>query len=98
MGPWIETDVALSPMATTVRLNGAVVSTFDTHDMVFGVAETIVEIARYITLVPGDMIWMGTDDPTLDMVAGDTVEVEISGIGVLRNPARAARTHTRKFC
>jgi 2-keto-4-pentenoate hydratase/2-oxohepta-3-ene-1,7-dioic acid hydratase in catechol pathway len=39
--------------------------------------------------VPGDTIWMGTDDPTLDMVAGDLCEVEISGIGVLRNPVRA---------
>ena len=90
MGPWIETDVDLASMTTTVRLNGAVVSTFDTNDMVFGVAATISEITRYITLYPGDVIWMGTDDPTLDMVAGDTVKVEISGIGVLRNPVVAA--------
>lgn len=89
MGPWIETDVALSPMTTTIRLSGKVVSEFDTNDMIFGVAKTIAEIARYITLVPGDMIWMGTDDPTLDMVAGDVCEVEISGIGVLRNPVKA---------
>jgi len=88
MGPWIETEVRLSPMTTTIRLNGKVVSEFDTNDMIFGVAKTIAEITRYITLVPGDMIWMGTDDPTLDMVAGDTVEVEISGIGVLRNPVK----------
>ena len=53
-------------------------------------AATISEITRYITLYPGDVIWMGTDDPTLDMIAGDTVEVEISGIGVLRNPVVAA--------
>jgi 2-keto-4-pentenoate hydratase/2-oxohepta-3-ene-1,7-dioic acid hydratase in catechol pathway len=90
MGPWIETDVDLDAMSTTVRLNGTVVSTFDTNDMVFGVAATISEITRYITLYPGDVIWMGTDDPTLDMVAGDMVEVEISGIGVLRNPVVAA--------
>ena len=90
MGPWIETDVRLAPMTTTIRLNGVVVSTFDTNDMVFDVAETITAITRYITLVPGDVIWMGTDDPTLDMVAGDTVEVEISGIGVLRSPVRLA--------
>jgi 2-keto-4-pentenoate hydratase/2-oxohepta-3-ene-1,7-dioic acid hydratase in catechol pathway len=42
--------------------------------------------SRYITLRAGDVIWMGTDEPTLDMVAADTVEVEISGIGVLCNP------------
>ena len=90
MGPWIETDVVLSPMTTTIRLNGEVVSSFDTTDMLFGVARTIAEITRYITIVPGDVIWMGTDDPTLDMVAGDVVEVEITGVGVLRNPVRAA--------
>lgn len=90
MGPWIETDVKLSPMTTVVRLNGTVVASFDTSDMLFGVAATIAEITRYNTLVPGDVIWMGTDDPTLDMVAGDTVEVEISGIGTLTNPVRAA--------
>ena len=89
MGPWIETDVTLSPMTTTIRLNGKVASAFDTDDMIFGVAKTIAEITRYITLVPGDVIWMGTDDPTLDMVAGDVCEVQISGIGVLRNPVRA---------
>jgi len=89
MGPWIETDVALSPMTTTVRLNGKEVAAFDTSDMLFGVAATIAEITRYNTLVPGDVIWMGTDDPTLDMVAGDTVEVEITGVGKLVNPVRA---------
>jgi len=86
MGPWIETEVDLDALVTTVRINGEQVSQFKTNDMIFGVAVTISTITRYITLYPGDMIWMGTDDPTLDMVAGDTVEVEISGLGVLRNP------------
>jgi len=36
--------------------------------------------------VPGDVVWMGTDDPTLDMVPGQVVEVELDGIGALRNP------------
>lgn len=57
--------------------------------MIFGVATTLVTMTRYLTLVPGDMVWMGTDDPTLDMVPGDTVEVEITGLGVLRNPVVA---------
>lgn len=81
MGPWIETEVDLDALVTTVRINGKQVSQFRTNDMIFGVAVTISSI----TLYPGDMIWMGTDNPTLDMVAGDTVEVEISGLGVLRN-------------
>ena len=86
MGPWIDTDFVLEDRTTTVvRLNGREVSRFQTADMIFGVAATISAITRYITLHPGDMIWMGTDEPTLEMVAGDTVEVEISGLGVLRN-------------
>ena len=57
----------------------------------FGIAETISAITRYITLIPGDVIWMCTDDPTLDMVAGDEVEVELTGLGILRNPVVAQR-------
>jgi 2-keto-4-pentenoate hydratase/2-oxohepta-3-ene-1,7-dioic acid hydratase in catechol pathway len=86
MGPWIETNLDLKALTTVVRLNGREVSRFPTNDMIFGVAATISAITRYITLYPGDVIWMGTDEPTLDMVAGDTVEVEVSGIGFLRNP------------
>jgi 2-keto-4-pentenoate hydratase/2-oxohepta-3-ene-1,7-dioic acid hydratase in catechol pathway len=89
MGPWIETDVDLDTLVTTVHLNGAEVSRFQTNKMIFGIAEYISVITRNITLYPGDVIWMGTDDPTLDMVAGDTVEVTISGIGTLRNSVAA---------
>jgi len=46
-------------------------------------------MTRYLTLYPGDVICMGTDDPTLDRVAGYTVEVQIDGIGTLRIPAIA---------
>ncbi len=86
MGPWIETDVKLDDLVTTVRLNGAQVSQFKTNSMIFGVARFIAEITKYMTMHPGDVLWMGAEAPTLDMRAGDHVEVEISGIGVLRNP------------
>ena len=86
MGPWIETDVDLDALRTTVRLNGAVVSEFATNNMVFGVATYISAMTRYLTLHPGDMIWMGTDGATQDMKPGDVCAVEISGIGVLTNP------------
>ena len=46
-------------------------------------------MTRYLTLHPGDVVWMGTDDPTLDMVPGDRVEVAIDGLGVLANPVVA---------
>jgi len=86
MGPWIETNVDLDALRTTVRLNGAVVSEFATNNMVFGVATYISAMTRYLTLYPGDMIWMGTDGATQDMKPGDVCDVEISGIGVLTNP------------
>ena len=86
MGPWLETDVNLDALRTTVRLNSAVVSEFATNNMVFGVATYISAMTRYLTLHPGDMIWMGTDGATQDMKPGDVCAVEISGIGVLTNP------------
>ena len=89
MGPWIETVADPAKMRTSVRLNGKVVSEFDTNNMVFGIARYISAMTRYLTLRPGDVIWMGTDGATENMKAGDVVEVEISGLGVLRNPVVA---------
>lgn len=89
MGPWIETDVDLDSLHTTVRLNGRIAASFKTNDMLFGVAEHLSLMSRYMTLYPGDVLWMGTDLMPEDMVPGDTVEVEISGIGTLRNRVTA---------
>ena len=76
-------------MQTTVRVNGRVVSDFPTNNMIFGVATYISAMTRYLTLYPGDIVWMGTDGATQNMKPGDTVEVEISGVGTLRNPVTA---------
>ncbi len=86
MGPWIETDVELDSLRTTVRINGDVVSDFATNNMVFGVETYISAMTRYLTLYPGDMIWMGTDGATQNMKVGDVCDVDISGIGTLSNP------------
>ena len=86
MGPWIETDVDLDAMETVVRLNGAETLRFRTNDMLFGVARYIATMTRYLTLHPGDVIWMGTDGASPDLVPGDVVEIDITGIGTLRNP------------
>jgi 2-keto-4-pentenoate hydratase/2-oxohepta-3-ene-1,7-dioic acid hydratase in catechol pathway len=90
MGPWIETDVDLDRLETRVRVNGVETTRFVTNDMLFGVAAYISAITRYITLVPGDIIWMGTDGTSPDLKPGDSVEVEITGIGTLSNPFVAA--------
>ena len=54
--------------------------------MLFGIATFISAMTRYLTVFPGDVIWMGTDGKSPALKAGDVVEVEISGIGCLRNP------------
>ena len=54
--------------------------------MLFGVATFLAATSRYCTLYPGDVMWMGTEGKSPEIKGGDVVEVEISGIGVLRNP------------
>jgi 2-keto-4-pentenoate hydratase/2-oxohepta-3-ene-1,7-dioic acid hydratase in catechol pathway len=90
MGPWIETDVDLDAMETVVRVNGRETTRFRTNAMVFGIAVYLSTITRYITLYPGDVVWMGTDGTSPDLRDGDEVEVEITGIGTLRNPFMAS--------
>jgi 2-keto-4-pentenoate hydratase/2-oxohepta-3-ene-1,7-dioic acid hydratase in catechol pathway len=85
MGPWIVTGLDYRKMTTTIRLNDKEVDRFSTGNMIFDVETYIAEITKYITIHPGDMMWMGTDGMPQNMKAGDKVEVEITGIGVLRN-------------
>jgi 2-keto-4-pentenoate hydratase/2-oxohepta-3-ene-1,7-dioic acid hydratase in catechol pathway len=85
MGPWIETELKLPDLVTRIRLNGRELIQFPTNHMIFGVEKFIATMSRYLTLHPGDVIWMGTEGETADMKHGDTVEVEITGIGTLRN-------------
>jgi len=85
MGPWIETDVDLDSMETIVRVNGKESNRFRTNEMIFGIRPFIVELTKYFTLWPGDVIWMGTDGASPDLRDGDVVEIEITGIGTLRN-------------
>ncbi|MGH6778553.1 MAG: fumarylacetoacetate hydrolase family protein [Bradyrhizobium sp.] len=85
MGPWIETDVDLDAMETVVRVNGKETNRFHTNEMIFGIVPFLVELTRYFTLWPGDVIWMGTDGASPDLKDSDVVEIEITGIGTLRN-------------
>jgi 2-keto-4-pentenoate hydratase/2-oxohepta-3-ene-1,7-dioic acid hydratase in catechol pathway len=85
MGPWIVTGLSLDSMWTTVRLNGRQVEHFKTNTMVFDLPTIISAISEQCTLHPGDVVWCGTEGLPLNMNVGDIVEIEISGIGVLRN-------------
>ncbi len=99
-GPVLVTADELAPGATGLRiqsrLNGQVMQDANTSDMIFSVAETIALLAQCMTLEPGDAIIMGTPagvgqarTPPVWMKAGDVIEIEIDGIGTLRNPIAA---------
>ena len=85
MGPWIETDLDLDSLKTTVRMDGEVTIEFPTNNMLFSIEKYISEMTRYLTLYPGDMIWMGTEGSSPNVKDGAVVEIEISQIGTLRN-------------
>jgi 2-keto-4-pentenoate hydratase/2-oxohepta-3-ene-1,7-dioic acid hydratase in catechol pathway len=85
LGPWIETDVDPTDVRVETRLNGDVVQHASTADMVFGVATLIEFITTFMTLLPGDVILTGTPEGVGKLVPADVVEVEVDGVGTLRN-------------
>jgi 2-keto-4-pentenoate hydratase/2-oxohepta-3-ene-1,7-dioic acid hydratase in catechol pathway len=92
MGPWIETDFDLEAARTIVRVNGEETDNFRTNHMLYGVATFISRMSQYLTLWPGDVVWMGTEGSPRNLKHGDICEIEITGIGILRNPlVRATR-------
>ena len=90
-GPFILSGVDYSDLLITLRLNGQIKQQQRTRDMIHGVAETVSWISRHVTLEPGDLIFTGTMGKTSAIKPGDVVEVEIEGVGVLKNPVKAAR-------
>src|SRR5580658_5428095 len=86
MGPWIETDFDLEAARTIVRVNGEETDNFQTNHMLYGVATFISRMSQYLTLWPGDVVWMGTEGSPRNLKHGDVCEIEITGIGILRNP------------
>ncbi|HSJ05998.1 MAG TPA: fumarylacetoacetate hydrolase family protein [Longimicrobiales bacterium] len=71
------------------RVNGAVRQHGRASDMIFGIPQLITYITRIMTLFPGDIIATGTPEGVGPLLAGDTVEIEIPGIGAVRNPVRS---------
>jgi 2-keto-4-pentenoate hydratase/2-oxohepta-3-ene-1,7-dioic acid hydratase in catechol pathway len=97
LGPWIETEVA-DPQTLGIRsrLNGKVMQESNTALLIFNVRKLISYISDAMTLLPGTVLLTGTPDgvgmardPQVYLRAGDVIEVEIDGIGTLRNPVRA---------
>jgi acylpyruvate hydrolase len=97
VGPCVVTADALprgaAPLRIQTRINGTSMQDSNTSDMIFSVARTIMLLSEIMTLEPGDLIATGTPQgvaharkPPAWMKAGDTVEVEVEGIGILSNP------------
>jgi len=96
-GPWMVTADELPDAGKGLkiesRLNGTVMQSDNTDNMMFPVAEMLVYVTQGMTLEPGDIIFTGTPSgvgharkPPVWMKQGDVCEIEIEGIGVLRNP------------
>ncbi len=85
LGPWIETELDAGNLALQTRLNGEVRQSSSTSLMTHDIDTLICYMSACMTLLPGDVIATGTPEGIGPMQRGDVVEVEIEGIGILRN-------------
>ncbi len=90
IGPCIDTDVDVSDLRISTRVNGEVKQDGRTSQMIFPPSRLVAFISEIMTLDPGDVILTGTPAGVGPLVGGDVVEVEIEGIGILRNHVRSA--------
>lgn len=89
LGPAIVTkDEIEGPFHVQLRLDGEIKQNGSTRDFIFSIPVLIEEISSYMTLEPGDVIATGTPAGVGPLTSGDVVEVEIDGIGILRNRVR----------
>lgn len=86
LGPWIETDLDPGHVQVQSRLNGEVRQDSNTEILIFSVPFLISYVSKVMTLNPGDVIMTGTPHGVGPMKAGDTIEIDVQGVGVLRNP------------
>ncbi|MEZ5403307.1 MAG: fumarylacetoacetate hydrolase family protein [Bryobacteraceae bacterium] len=85
-GPVLVRGIDYGNLRLQTRMNGETVQEQSTGDLLFDPATIVSEISRFVTLDAGDLIFTGTPGSTRKMSPGDLIEVEIEGIGVLRNP------------
>jgi 2-keto-4-pentenoate hydratase/2-oxohepta-3-ene-1,7-dioic acid hydratase in catechol pathway len=88
-GPWVDTEFDPSDALVTCKVNGQPRQMASTRDMVFNVGKLAAFISSVMTLEPGDLIFTGTPAGVGPLKPGDTVEVEIEGLGKLSNPVAA---------
>lgn len=85
VGPAITTGLDPDDVQVETRVNGEVRQHARTSELIFDVATIVSYVSRYVTLQPGDLIFTGTPGATRALSPGDVVEVEVEGVGILRN-------------
>jgi 2-keto-4-pentenoate hydratase/2-oxohepta-3-ene-1,7-dioic acid hydratase in catechol pathway len=85
LGPAIVTGLDYGNLLLETRLNGVTVQSESSRDLIFPLEDVVAFASRYVTLEPGDVIYLGTPGSTSSIRPGDIIEVEVEGVGVLRN-------------
>lgn len=93
VGPAIESDLDLTQLQVSARVNGEQRQHGHVSQMIFGLGALLSFISHVMTLEPGDLVSTGTPEGVGPLSAGDTVEIEVTGVGILRNSveSRSAR-------
>ncbi|MBN1445692.1 MAG: fumarylacetoacetate hydrolase family protein [Candidatus Omnitrophica bacterium] len=101
VGPWIVTGINPGNLRIQSKVNGAVMQDSSTSDMIFSVPEIVAYLSRQMTLLPGTLIMAGTPsgvgfakNPQVFLREGDTVEIDIEGVGILKNTVRSEQPVT----
>ena len=96
LGPWIETDLDPDNLPIRSLLNGKIMQESNTSDLIFNCRQLISYLSHNLTLLPGTVIMTGTPEgvgfvrqPPVYLQPGDVIEIEIEGIGLLRNEVKA---------
>ena len=84
-GPFIVSGLSVDQLDIELRVNGEVRQQTNTRNMIHDIPSTVSFISSYVTLEPGDLIFTGTPGKTQSINIGDVIEVEIEGVGILRN-------------
>lgn len=92
LGPYMVKGLNHNDLLLQTRLNGNVMQKQRTSDLLFNVEDIVSYISQFVTLMPGDVIYTGTPGTTSPMKPGDVVEIEIEGVGILRNKIAASST------
>jgi len=94
-GPYILSGVDYQKLDMTLRVNGEVRQKTNTKNMIHDIKQVVSFISQHCTLEPGDLIFTGTPGKTKPLSPGDVVEVEIEGVGVLRNKVVRAKKNPK---